>query len=861
MSVATRLTPGPGQRKIVGTLRLHTQNHIRRNRVVVAHAVALAGLLTLGLPAAGAATITVNSTADENTAAVDNGNCALREAISAANLNGAVDACAGGDSDSTDTISLPGGTYALTIEGVANPNDNGNGDLDLDLVQGSVTIDGPDTGTPATITSSLTSPAQRILETTTTTATGTLTLSDVVITGGDASAQGSGGGVRMAIDNDLVVEDSRITDNKAFTFGGGVSLSGDLVLTDSVVRGNSVNAPPSSGLVMGGGIESLGAVTITGSLIADNHIVNNATGNMALDQADGGGIRVSSGETLTIRDSTFSGNTVTATSPTPGPDVDGGGVASDSIVSITNTTFTGNTATGADVVRGGGMYISGNPGTHTLAHVTFAGNDAVGGTASFGDGFAINGANTSNPTVRGTIFSGPSPADTCAQTDGPVTITDGGGNVDEGTSCDIDNANSAESVGSADLEALATAGAMTAANSAGPPGDREQLPVMQPNLASPAVDRIAPSSCDDAAGADLTTDQRGFPRPFDTNENGSASCESGAVELYECLGAGATIVGTPGSDAGLIEGTNGPDIMHGGDGNDGGLFGLDGNDRICGGSGDDTVVARQGDDQIDGGEGTGDTAVFTASPGPVTVNLSTGTATGHGSDTLARVENARTGDFDDTLIGDALANTLQGSNGDDTYQGGTGTGPDGDDTFSDFDFGGFVNTVSYANRADAIGADVSSFIGDGGDLVGAESDSISGILDVVGGQGADEITGSAGQANTLTGGPGADTIAALSGADFIFARDGGPDSVDCGNDNPGDVDSVEADVQGTDTLTNCLAPDLLDFALPPPVNPDPGTGTGNPGTTLPTKPKCKKGRKLKKVKGKFKCVKKKRRKK
>jgi CSLREA domain-containing protein len=847
--VAPRLTLPRGDFTIGSTLRIAL-----RNREIAAPALALAGLLTMALPAAaGAATIPVNSTADENTAAVDNGNCTLREAISAANLNGAIDVCPAGDL-TPDTISLPSGTYALTLSTFSN-DDNSTGDLDIDLGQGSVTIDGPDSGTPATITQTLATP-ERILHATTN-STNTLTLSDVVVTGGNGTSSGFGGGVLLSQNNSLTVEDSEISGNSA-TGGAGISDStgGTTTITDSIIRGNSaVNSSAQS--VPGGGISaSGGAVTISGSLIANNTATGNSTSTSAGVNVEGGGVDMAFGSTLTIRDSTISGNSATATSPTAGPDANGGGIDSGSIVSITNTTFSGNSVSSADAARGGGIRYTSNPGTHAFAHNTFAGNDATGETGTFGDAVATNGSSTTPGAFRGNLFSGTQASETCGDSSQSFVLNDLGGNVDDGTSCDIDNIaqGSVESVGSVGLGSLGPAGAMDlVVNTVGPPGAREQLPVRQPTPSSPAVDRVLAGNCDDTAGTDLPTDERGFARPLDTDENGAASCESGAVELYECLGEGATIVGTQAGD-GLIEGTTGPDVLHGGDGDDGGLFGLDGNDRICGGSGDDTIVARQGDDQIDGGEGTGDSAVFTASPGPVTVNLSTGTATGHGSDTLTRIEDARTGDFDDTLIGDDLPNALQGSNGDDTYQGGSGTGPDGDDTFNDSDFGGFVNTVSYANRADAIEADVSSFIGDGGDLIGAESDSISGILDVIGGQGADEITGTAGQANTLTGGPGEDTIDAISGADSIFVRDGGPDTADCGADNPGDLDSVEADVQGTDTLTNCLAPDLLDFALPP-ADPDPGTG--NPGTTAPAKPKCKKGQKLKKVKGKFKCVKKK----
>ncbi len=64
------------------------------------------------LPAvkAPAATITVDTTVDDT---ATNGNCTLREAITAANTNAAVDACTAGTSG-MDTITVPAGTYSLS---------------------------------------------------------------------------------------------------------------------------------------------------------------------------------------------------------------------------------------------------------------------------------------------------------------------------------------------------------------------------------------------------------------------------------------------------------------------------------------------------------------------------------------------------------------------------------------------------------------------------------------------------------------------------------------------------------------------------------------------------------------------------
>ncbi len=71
------------------------------------------GTVTIDVGAAPAATIVVNTTAQE-VPSLTNGNCTLAEAIKAANSNAAVDGCAAG-STGTDIISVPAGTYTLAL--------------------------------------------------------------------------------------------------------------------------------------------------------------------------------------------------------------------------------------------------------------------------------------------------------------------------------------------------------------------------------------------------------------------------------------------------------------------------------------------------------------------------------------------------------------------------------------------------------------------------------------------------------------------------------------------------------------------------------------------------------------------------
>src|SRR5437588_10873739 len=94
----------------------------RRWTVTVATA---AGML-LSCSSAHAATITVNTTADER---LSDGNCSLREALQAANTDTAIDGCVKGSG--ADIVVVPAGSYDFSAA-LAGSEDNGlQGDLDI----------------------------------------------------------------------------------------------------------------------------------------------------------------------------------------------------------------------------------------------------------------------------------------------------------------------------------------------------------------------------------------------------------------------------------------------------------------------------------------------------------------------------------------------------------------------------------------------------------------------------------------------------------------------------------------------------------------------------------------------------------
>ena len=95
-------------------------------------------------------------------------------------------------------------------------------------------------------------------------------------------------------------------------------------------------------------------------------------------------------------------------------------------------------------------------------------------------------------------------------------------------------------------------------------------------------------------------------------------------------------------------------------------------DQLTGDAADNFLQGGQGDDRLDGGAGF-DWADYRNAAGSVTVDLSTGQATGaDGIDQLIGIEAIRGSEFSDSLTGNGSANKLDGGAGNDTLAGGAG---------------------------------------------------------------------------------------------------------------------------------------------------------------------------------------------
>jgi Ca2+-binding RTX toxin-like protein len=129
-------------------------------------------------------------------------------------------------------------------------------------------------------------------------------------------------------------------------------------------------------------------------------------------------------------------------------------------------------------------------------------------------------------------------------------------------------------------------------------------------------------------------------------------------------------------------GGSGADRIASGSGNDS-LEGYGGNDVLKGGDGFDTLGGGDGNDTADWSDATAGIIFTLAATGNGTV-----TAAGIGTDSFSGIEGFITGSGNDTLTGNALANTLGGGAGNDTINGAGG---------ADAMAGGIGNDIYYVD--------------------------------------------------------------------------------------------------------------------------------------------------------------------
>jgi len=249
--------------------------------------LAVAGALLGAASPEAAATFTVTKTPDSADGSCDAADCSLREAVLAANaVSGA------------DVVTVPAGTYTLTIDGSDGFGDTAAaGDLDV----AGLTIDGA--GALNTFVDGV--GAKRPFDATGTVEingltvqhgratlgggirnAGTLTLTAVAVSANDiGTGFNAGGGIYST--GSLTLVNSTVSGNTAFSGAGISNASGTLAMTNSTVSGNTaINRDSGTGNY--GGINNNGPATITNSTIAAN----------SAPAGQGGGLRNSVPATL-----------------------------------------------------------------------------------------------------------------------------------------------------------------------------------------------------------------------------------------------------------------------------------------------------------------------------------------------------------------------------------------------------------------------------------------------------------------------------------------------------------------------------------------------------------------------------------
>lgn len=292
------------------------------------------------------ATIVVNTAAQEIPSVV-NGNCTLSEAITAANTNTAVDACAAGSALTTDVISLPSSTYTLSAIAVA---ENSPTDLNgLPYVTSDILI----AGNGSTLQRQTGVSGFRLIRVM---PGARLTLLDLTLSNGHTASDQNGGGAVQAFGT-LILKNTTVRDSTAYTSntgqrpGGGITMNGNVALW---IYGGAFTNNQKGGIVA-----QYGSVTSYGTTFSSHPqeviIAPTVTLVGATFTNNIGGNAVT-GKTIIIRDSTFTG-TISPTAAAV--------KVADGTLEMTNTLIQGTQVAN----YGGAVYIIGSNATITGSRI------------------------------------------------------------------------------------------------------------------------------------------------------------------------------------------------------------------------------------------------------------------------------------------------------------------------------------------------------------------------------------------------------------------------------------------------------------------------------------------------------------
>jgi len=332
--------------------------------------------------------IVVDNVGDAADAAPGNGTCAtaggfctLRAAVQEANAVLSNFTC----------ISVPAGSYSLTLTGTVPEDNAATGDLDI---RSNMVISGAGAGGTFVYGWS----DERVFHIDPGVSGIAAAITDMTIQGTAPAGVVTEGG---AICNygTLLVERGIIQGSKA-TYGGGIFSQKEAVVNNSEIRSNNA--------AIGGGIYTkYGKFVVKNSTVATNTATNK-----------GAGINTYAGSSLEVMNSTLSGNNafVLATPPDPNPSLPGGAINAEAGTTIT---INSSTIAGANYAMGGGAAVNMEPSaTGTITNSIIAGNTGgdCGGvlvsgghnlTQYTGCGFAAAGdISSATPLVDALAYNG-----------------------------------------------------------------------------------------------------------------------------------------------------------------------------------------------------------------------------------------------------------------------------------------------------------------------------------------------------------------------------------------------------------------------------------------------------------------------
>jgi fibronectin-binding autotransporter adhesin len=313
---------------------------------------------------------------------------------------------------------------------------------------------------------------------------------DNTVFSGNSAGGGFGGALEKNLSGTLNITNSQFLMNDFAFAGGALSLFSDTNITNSVISQNTASTNTAVTSAAGGGIHTPGGtITITNSSLTGNSVTDPAA---TANNLQAGALSAGS-NTVRLVGSTVSGNSIT------GPNQFGAAITNNSAgadLAVVNSTVTGNTTTGQGVIAG--FQVN---STLKVVQSTVAGNSFQAGSGSIlqpGVGSAL--------TLRGSVV-----AETGGGCGAGATVASATFNVDSGATCplgtgSVSNANAL-------LGPLAANGGPTQTMALG--------------AGSPAIDRLPITACLDDLGAPLGTDQRGVARPLPAG----GFCDAGAYEV------------------------------------------------------------------------------------------------------------------------------------------------------------------------------------------------------------------------------------------------------------------------------------------------------------------------------------------